>query len=52
MKAGDDMAEISKELEDIRTKRFGVEIREQIHDALEKINTELEEKKKGSDKDG
>lgn len=46
------MADISTELEAIRTQRFGIEIREQIRDALMKINAELEAKKEGSDQNG
>lgn len=42
------MANISRELEKIRNGRYGIDIRQAIHDALKKINDE----KEGGDKNG
>lgn len=41
------MAQITRELNTIKNKWFGHEIRFPIHDAIEKINTQLEEQNAG-----
>lgn len=43
------MAKIKIELITIDEKRYGEEIRMAIHDALKKLNDQLEAKKRGSD---
>lgn len=46
------MADIHTELSDIANRRYGIDIRMQIHSALDKINTQLEAKKRGEENGG
>lgn len=45
------MAEIANELNTIRNGRYGIDIRDAIHDAIDKINTQVDEQNAGEEVD-